>query len=82
MQQVSRAVASAVGLAAMESVPVLQQALATYAPASTVKPVLIALDGIASWEAHAKLELLNALDCMPPFPHKSSPRRRHDYRRC
>ena len=61
MQQVSRVVSSAVGLPAMDSAQVLQQALANAAQIGAVKPVLIALDGIANWEARAKLELINAL---------------------
>ncbi len=61
MQQVTRIVASAVGLPAMDSAQALRQAFADSIHNTQSKPVLIALDGIAAWEPRNKLDLLNSL---------------------
>ncbi len=61
MQHVTRIVASAVGLPAIDSPQALRQSIDDSIYNTGCKPVLIALDGFAAWEPRAKLEMLNGL---------------------
>jgi TolB protein len=64
MQQVTRAVAAALGLQPTDSPEALRQALADSIYDTQRRPVLIVLDGLSSWELRTKTDLLIALGAL------------------
>jgi hypothetical protein len=64
MQQVTRAIAAALGLQPTDAPEALRQALADSIYDTQRKPVLIVLDGLSHWELRTKTDLLNALGAL------------------
>lgn len=69
MSQIVRLLATATGLPTIDSPQALHQAFSDSIHDTQRQPVLLALDGIATWQSHEKLELLNTLSLLASVNH-------------